>query len=84
MKKILLTLTLFTVATSPAISGTSLEDSLGVEAGVYTTAQLVRMTFAQSETGSGSRVYFSEDNGMSLEVSRIFKEIRASESGSER
>jgi hypothetical protein len=50
-------------------------------AGQNTVAQDVALHFAASETGSGSRVYFGDNNGVSARAAAIFAELNAEDTG---
>ena len=83
MKTIVLTSALIIAASVPAFAGSTLEATLNVEAGKYTTAQLVAMNFAQSKTGSDARVYFGENKGVSTRAAEIFAELSAEDTGTQ-
>lgn len=69
MKKIVLTAIAFAIAT-PALAASQLERQLGVEPGVYTTAELAALKLGQShETGDGARVSVRAANGGDVVIS---------------
>lgn len=51
--------------------------------GNYTNAQLARIHFAASETGSDARVYFGENKGHSKRAAEIFAQISAEDTGTQ-
>jgi hypothetical protein len=71
MKRIILTTALALSLAAPAFAG----------ADSYSTAQSVRLHFAASETGSDSRVYFSDNTGHSARAAQIFAELAAEDIG---
>ncbi|PHQ99423.1 MAG: hypothetical protein COB39_03900 [Marinosulfonomonas sp.] len=71
MKRIILTTALALSFAAPAFA----------DAGTYTNAQLARIHFAASETGSDSRVYFAENTGHSTRAAQIFAELDAEDTG---
>lgn len=83
MKNIVLTSALIIATSVPAFAASTLEATLNVEAGKYTTAQLVEMNFAQSETGSDARVYFGSNKGVSIRAAEIFAKIAAEDTGTQ-
>ena len=81
MKRIVMTTALTLSLTAPAFAQSQLERSLNVEPGKYTTAQLVELTFAESETGSDARVYFGGSRGHSARAAKVFAQIDAEDTG---
>ena len=60
MKRIALTTAIALGLAAPAFANDQLARSLGVEPGVYTTAQLVELKDAVEATGNDARVFFAD------------------------
>ncbi len=70
MKRIVLTTAIALSLAAPAFA-----------AGQNTVAQDVELHFAASDTGSGSRVYFGDNTGVSARAAAIFAELNAEDTG---
>ncbi|KPU83758.1 hypothetical protein JI58_07795 [Marinosulfonomonas sp. PRT-SC04] len=71
MKRIILTTALALSFAAPAFAGVD----------TYTNAQVARIHFAASETGSDSRVYFADNKGHSERAAQIFADLDAEDTG---
>ena len=70
MKRIILTTALALSFAAPAFAATQ-----------NTVAQDAELHLAASDTGSGSRVYFGDNNGPSARAAEIFAELDAEDTG---
>lgn len=72
MKTFALTTALIASLAAPALAGASqLEKDLGVEPGVYSAAQLVRLKAAAEQTGNEARVHFGEKTAVQVSTSNL-------------
>ncbi len=82
MKCILLTAAAL-VLTSPVLASGQLEAQLGVESELYTTSELVRMTFAKEERGGGRTAIPDRDPGPIVFSTTDTKKVSQSQNGRE-
>jgi len=73
MKRIVLTTALALSLAAPVFADAN--------ANQYTTAQTAELILAQSDTGSGSRVYFGDNNGHSARAVEVFASLAAEDTG---
>jgi len=81
MKRIVLTTAIVLGFAAPALAQSQLERSLGVDAGVYTTAQLAQLAGAQTDQGIEGKVFFGGTDGHSARAAEIFAAIAAEDAG---